>query len=98
MAASRFPGPMQFDDEVTFNAILTLSALLTALNPGTLGAVAYDARIDLGVVSLLSGAGAPTGDPGIHPAIYFRSDAPSADTTLYVCVATDVWLGAKLTT
>lgn len=98
MAASRFPGPMQFDDTVTFAGALAFAALASVANPGTLGAVAYKGRVDLGDIPVLTGTGAPTGSPGVYPALYVRDDPADLDTLLYVCLATNVWDGAKLST
>lgn len=85
MAASRFPGPMQFDDIATFTGVIS------AGNPGTLGATPYAGRIDLGAVPIISGAGVPTGNPGVHPVVYLRSDSASVSTIIYVCHTGSTW-------
>lgn len=85
MAASRFPGPMQFDDIATFTGVIAAS------NPGALGATDYDGRIDVGVVPVLSGEGVPSGDPGVHPVVYLRSDSASVSTIIYVCHTGSTW-------
>ena len=58
---------------------------------GTLGAVAYSAKLQLGSAYLLAGTGAPTGDPGVHPVVYIRQDPASAATVLYVCHTGSTW-------
>lgn len=76
---------MQFDDIATFTGFIAVS------NPGALGATDYDGRIDLGVVPLLSGEGVPSGDPGVHPVVYLRSDSASVSTIIYVCHTGSTW-------
>ena len=89
--ASTFPGAMEFKDVVTFLGGVSVSGEVEAVNAGALGATDVDGYITVGGVTIAGGAGVPSGNPGVFPVVYLRSDPASASTVIYVCVATDVW-------